>query len=223
MVDLDSLPCVGTALLGSTWADTRGEPITLPQNPCCVTCVASAGCETQGPAEPMKEGWGQGAGAARPRRLGQCQALPGAGGPLPLSYGCNKPRPVAPRTPRQLQVRPARQAGPPGQVETHPAAAPPASVWLSSPGAEGPQGPPTLSSSHRWWESAAVPAAWPAPHHSCRRDPRLSPRKPACRRLHPLCSGWAPRLPRWEPRTGHSRCPCLPPTPRRHPPAPAKL
>lgn len=67
------------------------------------------------------------------------------------------------------------------------------------PGPGSPRGRPTLSSPHTRGGShlLQVPAAWPAPHHSCRRDPRLSLRKPACRRLHPLCSGWAPRPPRW--------------------------
>lgn len=66
-----------------------------------------------------------------------------------------------------------------------------------------------------------MPAAWLAPHcSSCHWDPCLSPRKPACWRLCPLCSGWAP----WPPRRGAQdrdtavALACPPPTPR--PPCP---
>ena len=59
-VDLDSLPCVGTALLGAPWADARGEPITLPpKTPIyCVTARGQCGAVRPGvrQGEPAKGG-----------------------------------------------------------------------------------------------------------------------------------------------------------------------
>lgn len=123
VVGLDSLPCVGTALLGAPWADTRGEPITLPHKThlLCDRTWPVRGCETQGPAGRAHEGrgWGQGAGAATslaPR------AVPGPAWSWRASAAelwLQQARPMAPRMhPRPPPPPPAApgEACPPGRA-----------------------------------------------------------------------------------------------------------
>lgn len=171
---------------------------------------------------------GRGPGQPLPWRLGQCRALPGAGGPLRLSYGCSKPGPWPPGCipdphphPQQLQVRPARQAGPPGWSGNPSGGSPSASVWFSSPRAGVPQGPPhAVLTPHTWWESPAAGA-----RRLAGPSPLLPPGPPpeseeACLSEAPSTVLWvgSPAAPMGGPGQGHSRCPCLPPTPRRTPP-----
>lgn len=213
---------------------TLGEsPSRCPRPPYCVT--ARGQCRAVRPrvqqGEPMKGGaGGRGPGQPRPRRLGQCQALPGAGGPLPLSYGCSKPGPWPPgHIPAPPPPAAPGEACPPGRaarVEWKPIRRQPLRQRLAflSRG-RGPPGPAhAVLTPHTWWESPAAGA-----RRLAGPSPLLPPGPPpeseeACLSEAPSTVLWvgSPAAPMGGPGQGHSRCPCLPPTPRRHPPAPCQ-